>query len=311
MKQNQISASFVSVTMACASSALGAITIPTVAIGNPGNAADPSTGSGSVAYLYNIGSTEVTNTQYAAFLNAVASTDTNNLYIDAMAQRYSGITRTGSSGFYTYAAVDGRANNPVNFVNISGAMRFANWMHNGQPTGAQNATTTEDGAYTLTRGDPFGRASRNTGWRWAVTSENEWYKAAYHQPAAQGGDGDNYWFYPTSRNTITPAQANYLGSGVNNTLPVGSYAPNFYGALDMGGNLAEWLDTTLENTQTRRLRGGSFGNSNVSLQAGNWFTDNSTSKSYDVGFRLVMIPAPSALALLPLSGLMIIRRRRY
>ncbi|HVZ95197.1 MAG TPA: hypothetical protein VG797_11875, partial [Phycisphaerales bacterium] len=67
------------VTSLAASSVLASITIPTVPIGNPGNAADPSTGSlyGSVAATYNIGATEVTNAQYAAFLNAVAATDTN------------------------------------------------------------------------------------------------------------------------------------------------------------------------------------------------------------------------------------------
>ena len=39
------------------------------------------------------------------------------------------------------------------------------------------------------------------GARWFIPSENEWYKAAYHQPAAQGGDGDNYWAYPTGTNS--------------------------------------------------------------------------------------------------------------
>ena len=61
-----------------------------------------------------------------------------------------GITRSGGSGSYTYSAIAGRGNMPVNFVSFYDALRFANWLHNGQPTGAQDNTTTEDGAYTIT-----------------------------------------------------------------------------------------------------------------------------------------------------------------
>jgi len=60
--------------------AQAAITIETVSVGNAGNAADTST-YGAVAYSYDIGKYEVTNTQYAAFLNAKAETDPNGLYL--------------------------------------------------------------------------------------------------------------------------------------------------------------------------------------------------------------------------------------
>ncbi|MCS6897413.1 MAG: formylglycine-generating enzyme family protein, partial [Nitrospira sp.] len=54
------------------SSAEGAvIRFDTVVVGNPGNLPDPLTGLGAVAYSYHITATEVTNAQYAAFLNAV------------------------------------------------------------------------------------------------------------------------------------------------------------------------------------------------------------------------------------------------
>ncbi|MFN9971722.1 MAG: PEP-CTERM sorting domain-containing protein, partial [Phycisphaerae bacterium] len=95
-----------------------------------------------------------------------------------MAGSFGGITRSGSSGSYTYATVSGRANNPVNFVSVWDATRFANWWHNGQPTGAQDNSTTEDGAYTLTAGGiTANTVTRNAGWQWALTSENEWYRA--------------------------------------------------------------------------------------------------------------------------------------
>ncbi|MDX2017195.1 MAG: CARDB domain-containing protein [Planctomycetota bacterium] len=231
--------------------------VPTVPIGNVGNAAD-FTGFGAVSYAFNIGQTEVTNTQYAAFLNAVAAADPNGLYNTEMAGTFGGITRAGAPGSYTYATISGRENNPVNFVSFWDACRFANWMHNGQPTGAQGAGTTEDGAYTLTpTGIANNTVTRNSNWRWAVTSEDEWYKAAYFQPTSAGGDSDNYWLYPTSSNNApTTGQANF-NNAVGNTTAVGSYPANYYGTFDMAGNAWEWNEAVLSAIY-RGLRGGSF-----------------------------------------------------
>jgi formylglycine-generating enzyme required for sulfatase activity len=306
--------SFVSVAAVAAVTGLGAsiasasITIPTVPVGNLGNAADPLTGNqfGSVAYAYTIGATEVTNAQYAAFLNAKAASDPFNLYNASMAGTLGGITRSGSAGSYTYSTIAGRANNPVNFVSFWDATRFANWLHNGQGNG-----DTETGAYTLGGvANPVNASvTRNAGWQWAVTSEDEWYKAAYHQPASQGGDSDNYWFYPTQSNAMpTAAQANF-GSGSNNTRPVGSYAPNFYGAFDMGGNVWEWTESIIDGSN-RRLRGGGFGSSGISMQAETRLNAIPTSESGISGFRVVAIPGPSSLALLAIGGVMAARRRR-
>jgi len=48
----------------------------------------------------------------------------------------SGIERTGSAGSYTYSVASSRENRPVNYVRWHDAVRFANWLHNGKPTGA-------------------------------------------------------------------------------------------------------------------------------------------------------------------------------
>ncbi|MFN5662217.1 MAG: SUMF1/EgtB/PvdO family nonheme iron enzyme [Planctomyces sp.] len=298
-------AALAAVTGLAVSTASASITIPTVAIGNPGNAAD-STGYGSVAYTYNIGQTEVTNAQYAAFLNAKAASDPFNLYNENMAGSFGGITRSGSAGSYTYATVSGRANNPVNYVSFWDATRFANWLHNGQGSG-----DTETGAYTLTSGGIRANTlTRNAGWQWAVTSENEWYKAAYHQPASAGGDSDNYWLYPTQSNTRpTSAQAN-IGNVIRNTTPVGSYAANYYGTFDMGGNVWEWSEAIIGGPN-RGLRGGSFNFSDVnSLRAGDRYVGDPAFGYGDFGFRVSQVPGPGSVALLAIGVLAAARRRR-
>ena len=129
-----------------------AVTINTVYVGNAGNASDPGTGGafGAVAYDYRIGQTEVTIGQYTAFLNAVAATDTYSLYNTNMATdpAIAGIARGGAPGSYSYNVI-GSPNKPITYVSWGDAARFSNWLHNGQPTGPQNASTTENGAYPL------------------------------------------------------------------------------------------------------------------------------------------------------------------
>lgn len=51
--------------------------LDTVVVGNAGNLPDPLTGLGSVGYSYHITNTEVTNGQYAAFLNRIDPTGSN------------------------------------------------------------------------------------------------------------------------------------------------------------------------------------------------------------------------------------------
>lgn len=302
-------AALAAVTGLAISTASASITIPTVAIGNPGNAPDPLTGGlyGSVAYTYNIGQTEVTNAQYAAFLNARAASDPFALYNTNMAGTFGGITRSGSDGSYTYSTVSGRENNPVNFVSFWDATRFANWLHNGQGNG-----DTETGAYTLTPGGISANTiTRNAGWQWAVTSEDEWYKAAFHQPASQGGDSDNYWQYPTSSNTkpVAGVDANY-GHVIGNTTPVGIFAPNFYGTFDMGGNVWEMNDTIIG--ERRGLRGGMFtaNRNGFNLRSENRSNLSPATESETRGFRVVQVPTPGAAAMLGLGGLLAARRRR-
>ena len=151
-----------------------------VTVGNPGNTGEWSGAygmslriCGAVAYTYNIGKYEVTAGQYTEFLNAVAATDTYGLYNTRMwlADEGCRIERSGSTGSYTYSVALDWANRPVNIVSWGDAVRFANWLHNGQPVGPQSDSTTEDGSYYLngaTSDDALRPVAREADATWAI-----------------------------------------------------------------------------------------------------------------------------------------------
>src|SRR5437660_3428892 len=119
-----------------------------VTVGDAGNDPD-SNGKGAVAYNFRIGKYEINNSQYAALLNAVAADDPHSLYSSNMTLNiYGGITRSGSRGDFSYAVKSGMEHKPVVWFDVYDALRFCNWLHKGQPTRSEDASTTEHGAYT-------------------------------------------------------------------------------------------------------------------------------------------------------------------
>jgi formylglycine-generating enzyme required for sulfatase activity len=275
------------------------ITILTNTVGDVGNAAD-NNGYGAVNYQYSIGRYEVTNAQYAAFLNAKAASDAYGLYSGDMAGAFGGIVRTGSSGSFSYSTVAGRENWPVNHVDIFDAARFVNWLQNGQANG-----DTETGTYTLT---PGATLMRNPGSTWAITSENEWYKSAYYKGGALNA---GYWRYGNASDSITTAMANFDYS-VGNLTAVGSYSlASAYGAFDMAGNVWEWNERVVAPTAwgpQYGMRGGSYEVPVSQLGSDHWRYGNFEARF--IGFRVVQIPGPSSIALLAIAGLGARGRRR-
>lgn len=318
------------ITIVRCASAHGTVSIPTVLVGDAGNLND-STGFGSVSYDYHIGTYEVTNSQYVAFLNSVAKTDTHGLYPEnEVSIHYGSIRRTGSSGSFTYSVDALRQSEPVVWVSFWDAARFANWLTNGQPTGPQGSGTTETGVYNLggvtnplngaINRDPLAWANGG----WAVASENEWYKAAHFDPTKD--DRGGYWLYPTRSdeppraawpNDTDAYSANYGGIG-SNFADVGDYsaAAGYYGTFDLAGNAYEWNDTIVLGSR-RGKRGGSYASSELHLRSTfrNYFEPHRTFPT--TGFRLSMsaepIPEPAAAALilaLLTTGMIIFHRRK-
>jgi formylglycine-generating enzyme required for sulfatase activity len=307
---------FAAVSVAgCLSGSASGITVDMVPVGNPGNACDPQSQGcfGAVAYPYSIGKYEITNAQYAAFLNAIAASDPTGLYHTDMATD-SQITRTGSSGSYTYTAVAGNENKPITSFSIYDVLRFVNWLHNNQPTGAQDTSTTENGAYTFS--GPTTVGARNAGAKFALATESEWYKAAYYNGASAV-----YYDYPAgtdaqtvcSAPTATANRANCASA--SSIANVGSYtgSPSPYGTFDQGGNVWEWNETVIGGG--RGVRGGTCCTplTNVTyLAASSQFSNAPTAEENLVGFRVVPEPGVAAqliAGLAALLGLARIRRR--
>ena len=304
MRSKSILVLVVAATMLVCSTALQAtVVMDLAAVGNPGNA-DDNTGYGGVAYEYKIGRYEVTAGQYCEFLNAVARTDTYALYDTFMSSISEGckIQRSGSSGSYSYSVASDYADRPVNYVTWYDSLRFANWLHNGQPTGGQTAATTEDGAYDMSLGSNVVRKIGATVW---LPSEDEWYKAAYHK---NDGITGNYFDYPTSSddmpsNVLTDPDpgnnANFnetdftIGAPYFRTV-VGEFenSESPYGTFDMGGNVWEWNETQIGSE--RGIRGGSFSkySNGIHLASSSMYSDYPYVETNYTGFRVAALPDP-------------------
>ena len=313
------------------------LSIETVTIGNPGNPGDVQLNGtfGAVNYPYRIAKTEVTNAQYTLFLNAVAASDPNGLFDFSMGNDpRGGIVRRGSAGSFSYevkpnARADGPggitydyayAQKPAVFVSYLSAMRFVNWLENGQPTGLQGPTTTEGGVYRIGNGANERRAANAS---YFIPSEDEWYKAAYHQ---NDGVTGNYWQYPTAADSVpnnffptsdTGNSANFRNGPPTTTdfdhplTDVGAYALSSspYGTFDQGGNVSEWTEgivlSNLPNSSDLRVyRGAGWNDFATRLHAA---TRNASEPSFGGkvrGFRIGrVIPEPSTWLLgLLISG---------
>jgi sulfatase modifying factor 1 len=308
-----------------------AVVIQTVPVGSPGNAPDTrvmttdgTSGYGAVPYNYRIGTYDVTIAQYAEFLNAKASVADPyglwNLEMGEVGNPDAGINRAGS-GPYSYSVKSGFANKPVLYVDFHNAVRFVNWLQNGQGNG-----DTESGTYTITGGAsgtvlvPDGTqrmtwATTNS-FHWLLPSENEWYKAAFYKAA----DG-TYYAYPFQSNTlpdelVPPGNTNsgnffgvahnYDGTG-SFLSDVGAYPKSLspFGSLDMGGDVYQLSDTPAGVYYVAR-GGDNISGSLTSAASFRYYPNPFPILSIDVGFRVASVggvPEPSTPVLFVIGAL--------
>ena len=197
----------------------------------------------------------------------------------------------------------------MNYVSFFDALRFANWMNNGQ-----GSSDTETGAYTLLGATPTpsngDTVARNAGASIVLTSEDEWYKAAYYDASSS-----SYFDFPAGSNaqtacsspTAAPNSANCGPGGPNDLTIVGSYTGSAspYGTLDQGGNVSEWNEAIIVTEGfPRGRRGGQFAGGDPTMLGAAFRSQNGPdAESLNLGFRLAMVPEPST-GLLVIAGLL-------
>lgn len=206
---------------------------------------------GGVAYPYQIGETELTTAQYVTFLNTADPLGRNPRHLWDIAQssrvwpKYGSINKNMRSprGQRYYVSSPVWANKPYNQGDFSRGARLANSIQNGTqlskrrsfvttPAGTRLAVTTytvrlstrtETGQYTMKNR----KATRNLKSGFAVSSQDEWIKAAYFDP--NGGGKFSWWDYPTNPGVYTNCAVDTQGCA-------SGQQPN-QAQLDAGGNV--------------------------------------------------------------------------
>jgi len=264
-------------------------------IGNAGNAAD-TTGYGAVGYTYSIGTYDISVNQLnTATANGVAGL--GNGY-------WSGDQPAANLSWYQAAAF-------VNFLNTSSGHQAAyNLTYSG---GAYTMALWSSGQSGYDASNPF----RNSLALYVLPSENEWYKAAYYNPA-----NSSYNLYPTGNSVPTAVASgtatntavyNNVGSQPASVYQAGGLSP--YGTMGQGGNIYQLEESAYSGANTdpagnRGIRGGFWGNYDGFLQSsGRYYGVAPDSADIVVGFRvaeLAAVPEPSTYALFGLGALVLV-----
>ena len=257
-------------------------------IGNAGNTADTTT-YGAVPYAYRVGKYEITQ--------------------DA-------ITKATASGMANVTAGPWTGNQPAATISWYEAAAFVNWLNTSTgKTAAYNLTFSGSWSMNLwSSADAWQLGGenlyRNKDAFYFLPSENEWYKAAYYNPA-----GTNYFLYPTGSDTAptTVASGTNAGTAVyNNAASVpaivdsaGGLSP--YGTMGQGGNVFEWNESAFDGSNSsasedRALRGGLWGYTESPLRSSFRLNFDPSLEYNGFGFRVASVPEPSTAVLVLMAG---------
>jgi formylglycine-generating enzyme len=281
------------------------LTLEFVTIGNAGNADDAGAGGGSyfssyggVSYGYRMGTYEISQ--------------------DA-------ITKATAGGLASVTAGAWPGSQPAANMTWFEAAAFVNWLNDQRTPGLKAYNLTGVTALTpWASGDAWQAGGvnlyRHKDAYYFLPSEDEWYKAAYHQNTGVNAD---YWDYATGSNTIPTAVASGTTAGtavyanatsspaeVNNAGGLSAY-----GTMGQNGNVYEWAESAYDginnsSSEARAFRGGFWGETEgdlrSSLRSGLPITG---SISY-IGFRVASVPEPTSTVLMCSAGLLALARRR-
>ena len=215
----------------------------------------------NIPYSYGIMRYEVTNAQYADYLNSALNDGLLTVSESSVSGFFEGSSHL-DAGSYEYLNLDD-SNCHIDWVNDIFAAQFEYSEHPVILVTWYGATAFAD-YYGL-----------------ELPSEQEWEKAA------RGLSG---WDYPWGNETPTCEYANYAGCYFGTT-PVDSFplGQSVYGAFDLAGNVWEWTSTDDDDELRMRIRGGSWNYSVYGLYS--WFNgDGQAALSWnDVGFRCIMV----------------------
>ena len=286
------------------------LTLDFVNIGNAGNADDAGAGGGSystpyggVSYGYRMGTYEISQ--------------------DAIEKATAGGLASVTAGPHT-------GNEPAAQMTWFEAAAFVNWLNDQRTPGLK--------AYNLTGVTSLTPWARVDAWQaggenlfrhkdayYFLPSEDEWYKAAYHQNTGVNAD---YWDYATGSNTI-PTQALTDGTtpftaifdGVEAGTPADPADVNLagglsaYGTMGQNGNVYEWAESAFDginnsSSENREIRGGSWDSAELNLRSS--FRNGATPavSGNFFGFRVASVPEPTSTVLMCSAGLLAIARRR-
>ncbi len=209
-----------------------------------------------------------------------------------------------------------------------------NWLNtsNGYSTAYKFATQPSQPGYSVfanitlwQASDPGFNASnlfRNSQAKYFLPSVDEWYKAAYYDPNANGGMG-GYWNFPTGSDTVPTPVNRGTASGTAvflRTFPAditnaGGLSP--YGVMGLGGNVWEWEETEVDLVNdnpsvARGMRGGMWQVTSDLLSASfrHQSDPRGVSGAVASGFRVASIPEPSSAVLLMLAKVGLWQRRK-
>ena len=108
-----------------------------------------------------------------------------------------------------------------------------------------------------------------------------------------------YYKYPTSSDSISPSDANYDETGLDDLTDVDFGSASPYNTFGQGGNVWEWNETVAETFYA--LRGGAFLGGTRNLESTTRINDSPNLEYLEMGFRIVsmepvVVPEPSTYA---------------